>query len=166
MALVVGVAGPWHLLSGSIPAAWNPARLWLYLPVGNDLRCFLSQWEEGPGKHFLSNMMEGQFEKRTDHCLVCWLSTAGRLHPYSCHSVSLPHTGALGMKNDLTFNLFSEPLISPQCDSIQISLRECQTQTDAKLLLIGTVASFKVYHRCPQQGRGYNRHSVYSLLNK
>lgn len=60
----MGIVGLWHLLSRSIPAAWNPARMWLYLPVRNDLCCFLKQWEEEPGKHFHSEVMEGAVWER------------------------------------------------------------------------------------------------------
>lgn len=52
VAVLVGVVGPWHRLSRSVPAAWN-------LPVRNDLCCFLKPWEEEPGKHFRSEVMEG-----------------------------------------------------------------------------------------------------------
>lgn len=57
VSMLVGVVGLWHLLSRSIPAAWN-------LPVRNDLCCFLKQWEEEPGKHFHSEVMEGAVWER------------------------------------------------------------------------------------------------------
>lgn len=176
VAMLVGVVSLWHLLSRSIPAAWNPARMWLYLPVCNDLCCFLKQWEEEPGKHFHSEVMEGAVWER-DWPTNVWyvgLSKAGRCHPYSSrslfHCLILEFWDWRMRIHYLIFSLFSDPLISYQRDAIQISLRECQTQianvaskADAELLLISVVALFKAYHQRPRQGQGYDRHPVYFL---
>lgn len=145
----------------------SPSTQWSVLfsqALGRGARKALSFWGDG----------RGSLRKGLTNVWYVGLSKAGRRHPYS--SRSLFHCLILGfwgwrMRTQyLTFSLFSDPLISYQCDSIQISLRECQTQianivskADAKLLLISTVALFKAYHQRPRQGQGFNRHPVYFL---
>lgn len=135
---------------------------------------FSSSGKKSQESTFILRWWKGSLRKGLTNVWYVGLGKAGRRHPYS--SRSLFHCLILGFWDwrmrihYLTFSLFSDPLISYQCDSIQISLRECQTQianivskADAKLLLISTVALFKAYHQHPRQGLGYNKHPVYFL---
>lgn len=154
-------------MESSMNVAVSPSTQWSVLfsqTVGRRARKAFSFWGDG----------RGSLRKGLTNVWYVGLSKAGRHHPYS--SRSLFHCLILGFWDwrmrihYLTFSLFSDPLTSYQCDSIQISLRECQTQiantvskADAKPLLISTIALFKAYHQCSWQGQRYNRHPVYFL---
>lgn len=61
----------------------------------------------------------------------------------------------------LTFNPFSDPIISHQCDSIQVSLREDRSRT---MLLISTTALFPAYtNAC---NRVWDIGTQYAFLNE